>query len=150
MGLCLGRIANFINGELWGRVTSAPWGMIFCGPYIPTYADGQCIAGQAPRHPSQLYEATLEGLVLFLALRWATHRQGWLARRGVLTGLFLLIYGLCRISLENVRMPDEGLQHLPFGLTVGILLSIPMVLVGGWLVWRQGLPMGVSGANDPR
>jgi phosphatidylglycerol:prolipoprotein diacylglycerol transferase len=136
IGLFFGRIANFINGELWGRPTDLPWGMIFCSPNIATNADGSCVAGEIARHPSQLYEAGLEGVVLFLILRLATHRGGWLRRRGALTGLFLLFYGLFRISLENVRMPDAGLRDLPFGLTVGMMLSAPMVIAGGWLVWR--------------
>ena len=136
IGLFFGRIANFINGELWGRVTTAPWGMVFCSPTIETGPDGVCIAGYQPRHPSQLYEAALEGAVLFLALRLATHRGGWLARRGVVTGLFLVGYGAFRIALENVRMPDAGLQNLPLGLTVGMMLSAPMVAAGAWLLWR--------------
>jgi phosphatidylglycerol:prolipoprotein diacylglycerol transferase len=136
IGLGFGRVANFINGELWGRPTSLPWGMVFCGRHLETYADGTCVAGLAPRHPSQLYEAGLEGLVLFLILRIATHRLGWLRRPGAVTGLFAVCYGLFRIALENVRMPDEGLRDLPFGLTVGIMLSTPMVLAGAWLVWR--------------
>jgi phosphatidylglycerol---prolipoprotein diacylglyceryl transferase len=136
IGLFFGRIANFINGELWGRVTAAPWGMVFCGRNIATDAHGVCVAGYLPRHPSQLYEAALEGLVLFGVLRFATHRAGWLQRRGAVTGLFLVGYGLMRIALENVRMPDAGLQDLPFGLTVGILLSVPMVAGGAWLLWR--------------
>jgi len=150
IGIGLVRIANFINGELWGRVTKAPWGMVFCGPHIATYTDGQCIAGPLPRHPSQIYESILEGLFLFLVLRWATHKAGWLERRGALTGLFLLVYGLCRIALENVRMPDEGLRNLPFGLTVGILLSAPMVLVGAWLVGRHYPAVPAAKSNDAR
>jgi len=136
IGLFFGRIANFINGELWGRVTTAPWSMVFCGHNIAADAGGGCVAGYLPRHPSQLYEATLEGLVLFLILRLATHKGGWLQRRGAVTGLFLVGYGLMRIALENVRMPDAGLRHLPYGLTVGILLSVPMVAAGAWLLWR--------------
>jgi phosphatidylglycerol:prolipoprotein diacylglycerol transferase len=136
IGLFFGRIANFINGELWGRVTTAPWGVVFCSPTIATGPDGTCVAGYQPRHPSQLYEAALEGAVLFLVLRLATHRGGWLARRGAVTGLFLVGYGAFRIALENVRMPDAGLQDLPFGLTVGMMLSAPMVAAGAWLLWR--------------
>jgi len=149
IGLAFGRMANFINGELWGRVTTLPWGMVFCGRHIETYADGSCIAGPLPRHPSQLYEATLEGVVLFLILRVATHRARWLARPGQVTGLFLLFYGLFRIALENVRMPDEGLRDLPLGLTVGILLSAPMVLVGVFLIWRGARIAAQPGARDP-
>ena len=136
IGLAFGRLANFINGELWGRVTTLPWGVVFCGRHIDTYADGSCVAGLLPRHPSQLYEAGLEGLALFLILRLATHRAGWLRRPGTVTGLFLVGYGVFRITLEHVRMPDEGLRNLPFGLTVGMLLSVPMVLAGAFLIWR--------------
>ena len=126
-GLGFGRIANFINGELWGRPTSLPWGIIFpSAPDIPP----------TPRHPSQLYEAALEGLVLFLILRLATHRLHWLRRQGAVTGLFILFYGLFRIALENVRQPDAGLENLPLGLTMGMILSAPMVIGGAWLVWR--------------
>jgi phosphatidylglycerol:prolipoprotein diacylglycerol transferase len=135
IGLGFGRVANFINGELWGRVTHAPWGMKFCGRHLATI-DGQCVAGHEPRHPSQLYEACLEGLVLFLLLRLASHRFLWLRRPGAITGAFLTAYAVFRMSLEQVRMPDSGLQNLPFGLTVGTLLCVPMALAGVWLLWR--------------
>ncbi|HEV2363658.1 MAG TPA: prolipoprotein diacylglyceryl transferase [Caulobacteraceae bacterium] len=148
-GLFFGRIANFINGELWGRPTSLPWGMVFCGPTIPKGPGGECIAGYVPRHPSQLYEAALEGIVLWLILRLATHRFGALGRRGVTTGLFLFFYGLFRILTENVRMPDEGLRHLPLGLTVGMMLSAPMVIVGAALAW-WGWRRGQAVASEPR
>ena len=134
-GLFFGRIANFINGELWGRVTHVPWGMVFCNQTILN-AYGHCDAGSEPRHPSQLYEATLEGIVLFAVLRVATHRWKWLQRQGALTGLFLFCYALFRISLENVRQPDVGMPNFPLGLTMGMILSIPMMLLGAWLVWR--------------
>jgi phosphatidylglycerol:prolipoprotein diacylglycerol transferase len=134
-GLFFGRIANFINGELWGRVTDVPWAMVFCNQTImKTY--GSCPAGLLPRHPSQLYEATLEGIVLFLVLRWATHKAGWLRKQGAVTGLFLFCYALFRISLENVRQPDENMPIFPLGLTMGMILSIPMMLIGLWLIWR--------------
>jgi phosphatidylglycerol:prolipoprotein diacylglycerol transferase len=136
IGLFFGRVANFINGELWGRETTAPWGVVFCSPHILTDAAGNCIAGPHPRHPSQLYEAGLEGIFLFLLLRLATHGFMLLPRRGVVTGLFLAFYGIFRISLENVRMPDAGLRDLPYGLTMGMILSAPMVLAGAWLIWR--------------
>jgi phosphatidylglycerol:prolipoprotein diacylglycerol transferase len=125
IGLFFGRIANFINGELWGRPTSVPWGIQFPA------------AGIEYRHPSQIYEALLEGLVLFLILRFATHRLLWLQRRGAVCGLFMIGYGLFRVSLESVREPDA--QMLPFlrdVVTMGTLLSIPMLLVGVWMVWR--------------
>ncbi|MGH7025462.1 MAG: prolipoprotein diacylglyceryl transferase [Caulobacteraceae bacterium] len=147
IGLFFGRIANFINGELWGRPTNLPWGMIFCSPHIAVASDGTCIAGEIPRHPSQLYEAGLEGIALFLILWLATHKGGWLARRGAVTGLFLLCYALFRISLENVRMPDEGLRHLPYGLTVGMMLSAPMAVAGAWLMWL-GLKRPAAVAAD--
>jgi phosphatidylglycerol:prolipoprotein diacylglycerol transferase len=149
IGLGFGRMANFINGELWGRVTTLPWGMVFCGRHIETYSDGSCIAGLAPRHPSQLYEATLEGLVLFLILRVATHRVHCLARPGQVTGLFMMFYGLFRIALENVRMPDEGLRDLPLGLTVGMMLSAPMVLAGAFLIWRGSRLTTHPDVRDP-
>ena len=126
-GLFFGRIANFINGELWGRPTDAPWGVVF-----PAAPDA------LPRHPSQLYEAALEGVVLFLILRWATHGAKLLPRRGMVAGLFLLFYGVFRIAVEFLREPD---QHLPEVLreyaTLGMLLSIPMVLAGAWLIARS-------------
>jgi len=125
IGLFFGRIANFINGELWGRPTTLPWGIIF-----PNAPDA------LPRHPSQLYEAGLEGLALFLLLRWATHGGHWLPRRGAVTGLFILGYGVVRVSLENVRNPDLNMPSFPLGLTMGMILSIPMILVGGWLIRR--------------
>ncbi len=134
-GLFFGRIANFINGELWGRVTHVPWGMVFCNQTIlNTYHT--CEAGTLPRHPSQLYEATLEGIVLFLILRWATHRAKWLQRQGALTGLFLACYAVFRIALENVREPDLWMPKFPLGLTMGMILSVPMFLIGLWLIWR--------------
>lgn len=134
IGIGLVRVANFINGELWGRVTDLPWGMVFCSRHVATYANGACVAGYRPRHPSQLYETALEGVVLFVILRLATHRALWLRRRGAVTGLFLLCYGVFRVSLENVRMPDFGLRDLPLGLTVGMLLSAPMIAAGAWLI----------------
>ena len=135
IGIGLVRIANFINGELWGRPTDLPWGMVFCNKTILTEY-GQCPAGLMPRHPSQLYEASLEGLALFLILRWATHKAGWLGRRGAVTGLFLAGYGLFRVLLENVREPDADMPKFPLGLTMGIMLSVPMLLAGIWLIWR--------------
>ncbi|MDR3513610.1 MAG: prolipoprotein diacylglyceryl transferase [Caulobacteraceae bacterium] len=141
IGLFFGRLANFINGELWGRPTTLPWGIIF-----PSAPDA------LPRHPSQLYEAGLEGIVLFLILRWATHRARWLPKQGALTGLFLMFYGLFRIALETVRNPDIGMPDFPLGLTMGMILSIPMVLIGIGLVAR-GLrappPAAAPAAEQP-
>jgi phosphatidylglycerol:prolipoprotein diacylglycerol transferase len=136
-GLFFGRIANFINGELWGRPTHAPWGMVFCNKMIAAEHNGACPSELlVPRHPSQLYEATLEGIVLFLILRWATHKAHWLERQGAITGLFLACYGVFRVSLENVREPDENMPLFPLGLTMGMMLSIPMIIAGLWLIWR--------------
>lgn len=136
IGLFFGRVANYINGELWGRVTDHPFGVIFCNQTIQIAHGGRCPAGPDPRHPSQLYEAALEGVVLFAILWVATHRFKWLQRRGALIGTFLVGYGLFRALLENVRNPDEGMPIFPFGLTMGMILSIPMLLVGLWLLWK--------------
>lgn len=123
-GLFFGRIANFINGELWGRPTDVPWAFVF--PH----------AGILPRHPSQLYEAALEGLVLFLILRWATHSAKLLNRRGVVAGMFFLGYAIFRTFVENFREPDSYLPNFPLGLTMGMMLSAPMVIGGVFLIWR--------------
>jgi phosphatidylglycerol:prolipoprotein diacylglycerol transferase len=124
IGLFFGRVANFINGELWGRPTDAPWGVIFPA------------GGPVARHPSQLYEAVLEGIVLLVLLRLATHKWLWLQKPGAVTGLFLTGYAAFRILLENVREPDRFLPIFPMGLTMGMMLSIPMLLGGLYLIWR--------------
>jgi phosphatidylglycerol:prolipoprotein diacylglycerol transferase len=145
IGQFFGRCANFINGELWGRPTNGPWGMIFCNDHIRA-VHGACPVGA--RHPSQLYEAALEGVVLFLILRAATHLGKWLPRRGAVTGLFLFFYGAFRILLENVREPDVGMPDFPFGLTMGMILSWPMVFVGVFLIWwalRKPAPAETAG-----
>lgn len=132
IGIFFVRIANFINGELWGRPTSLPWGVVFPN------------AGIMPRHPSQIYEALMEGLVLFIILRLATHQARLLNRRGVVAGMFFLGYAVCRILLENVREPDSYMPDFPFGLTMGMMLSTPMAIGGAWLIWRgmsEPLPM---------
>jgi len=132
IGIFFGRVANFINGELWGRQTTAPWGVIFPG------------AGPYPRHPSQLYEALLEGIVLFVILRIATHRALLLQRRGVVAGIFLAGYGLFRLSLEWVREPDAQMPaFLREYVTMGMLLSLPMLLGGLWLIW-QGMKAPIA------
>ncbi len=128
IGLCLGRLANFINSELWGREAPAslPWAMIF-----PT-------GGNVLRHPSQLYQAGLEGLALGL-LMWAlASRPAILARQGTLTGVFLCGYGIARIIGEMFRQPDAFLGFLPGGLTMGQVLSVPMIAAGVWFLWRAG------------
>lgn len=128
-GLFFGRIANFINGELYGRITDVPWAMVF-----PQ-------GGPMPRHPSQLYEAALEGVVLFVLLRLATHRFGALGRPGLVTGLFFLCYGLFRVAVEFFRMPDSHIGFVAGGLTMGIILSLPMIPIGlGFIALARGTP----------
>ncbi|MFN3470883.1 MAG: prolipoprotein diacylglyceryl transferase, partial [Novosphingobium sp.] len=129
------RLANFINGELWGRETTVPWAIRFCNARIQQMY-GFCPAGDAPRHPSQLYEAGLEGIVLLSILSLGIWKFDLLKKPGYVTGLFLVGYGVCRAALENVREPDFGMPDFPLGLTMGMMLSIPMILVGAWLVWR--------------
>ena len=124
IGLLLGRIANFINSELWGRTTDVPWAMVF--PH----------SGGLPRHPSQLYEAFFEGALLFAILAWLVHCTRAIQRPGLLAGLFLAGYGLARFGIEFVRQPDAQLGFLYAGATMGQLLSIPMVLFGVYSIWR--------------
>ena len=126
-GLFFGRLANFINGELWGRVTDVPWGVVFCNERSAHMASAR---PDLPRHPSQLYEAALEGVLLFIVLRILTHRFGSLRRPGLTGGAFIAGYGLARILVEFVREPDPQLGYLAGSLTMGMLLSLPMVLVG--------------------
>jgi phosphatidylglycerol---prolipoprotein diacylglyceryl transferase len=137
LGLFFGRIANFINGELWGRPTDAPWGMVFCNDTIRAASGGGCPAGLEPRHPSQLYEATLEGVVLFAIINIAIFKFDSLKRPGLNVGLFLVCYGVVRLLLEFVREPDA---HMPDALrgfvTMGMLLSLPMIAAGAWLIRR--------------
>jgi phosphatidylglycerol:prolipoprotein diacylglycerol transferase len=121
-GLFFGRLANFVNGELWGRVTTVPWAMVF-----PR-------AGDLPRHPSQLYEAGLEGIVLFCVLAFMFWKTDARYQPGKLVGTFLLGYGLSRFSLEWVRAPDAGLEHLSWGLTMGQTLTVPMLIGGIYLI----------------
>ena len=125
IGLGLGRIANFINGELWGRPAPdwLPWRMIF-----PRTED------LVPRHPSQIYQALLEGLLLFLVVWLFGQRPGVRARFGMLTGIFLVGYGCARIVGEFFREPDGFLGYLWAGATMGQLLSIPMILAGAGLI----------------
>jgi phosphatidylglycerol:prolipoprotein diacylglycerol transferase len=123
IGLFLGRLANFIKPELWGRVTDASVGMIFPG------------AGPLARHPSQLYEAGLEGLVLFVLL-FAAIRFGALGRPGLVTGLFAALYGTARIICEFFREPDPQLGFLFGGATMGMLLSLPMIALGLFFILR--------------
>jgi len=130
LGLCVGRIGNFINGELWGRPTDLPWGMIF--PHVDNI----------PRHPSQLYQAALEGLALFIILWLFSKRPRPMM---AVSGLFLIGYGAFRFLAEFFREPDNHLGFIAFDwLTMGQLLTVPMIIVGiifmGWAYWRPVKP----------
>jgi phosphatidylglycerol---prolipoprotein diacylglyceryl transferase len=132
IGLFLGRLANFINSELWGRPAddSVPWAMVFPN------------GGPLPRHPSQLYEATLEGIVLFTLLA-VLIRMGALKRPGLILGSFIAFYGFARIIGEHFREPDPQLGFLWGGLTMGMLLSVPMIIAGAIIIvmaWRGKFP----------
>ena len=119
VGLFFGRCANFVNGELWGAVTDAPWGVVFGGA-----------AGTLPRHPSQLYEALLEGVLLFIVL-FALSRKTPPRPKGTFLGIFLVLYGCFRFAIEFVREPDAQLGYLWGGwLTMGQVLSVPLILIG--------------------
>ena len=143
-GLFLGRIANFINAELWGRPTTMPWGVAFPGD-AAQLCDG--VLDVCARHPSQLYEAALEGLLLGAVLIWLVWRKGWLGFPGRTAGLFFAGYGVARFVVEFFRQPDAqfvtagnplGLawQIGGFGLTMGQILSVPMIAVGLWFILR--------------
>ena len=122
-GIFLVRLANFVNGELWGRgPTDVPWAMIFPG------------GGEIPRHPSQLYEAGLEGIVLGLILWFLFWKTDARYQPGRLVGTFILGYGIARFLVELVRQPDQGLEHLSWGLTMGQTLTLPMILGGIYLI----------------
>jgi phosphatidylglycerol:prolipoprotein diacylglycerol transferase len=123
IGLGLGRIGNFINGELWGRVTTLPWGVVFPA------------AGPQPRHPSQLYEAMLEGPIIFFLLYWLFSRK---VRSGVVFFFFLIIYGIGRFIIEFFREPDQQIGFLWGGATMGQMLCLAMIVLGsGGLYWLK-------------
>ncbi len=123
IGLFFGRIANFVNGELWGRPSEVPWAMIF------KYADEQ------PRHPSQLYEAALEGLLLFIIMQIAMRIQWFKSSAGRLSAFFLLGYGTARFSVEYFRQPDLGLENVIWGLTMGQTLTLAMFAIAFILIF---------------
>ena len=125
IGLFLGRIANFVNGELYGRASDVSWAMVF--PY----------GGPQPRHPSQLYEATLEGLLLFIVLLVCVRYTKLREKSGMLSGIFLIGYGLSRAFVELFREPDEQLGFIWEHLTMGQILCVPMLLIGAYLVKRS-------------
>ena len=123
LALCLGRCANFVNGELWGKETDLPWGVVFGGS-----------AGDVPRHPSQLYEAFLEGIVLFAVLQLMSRRKPLLPQ-GTFMGTFILGYGIVRFLVEFVRVPDAQLGYILGGvITMGQILSLPLIAIGAGLV----------------
>ncbi len=144
-GLLLGRLANFINAELWGRPSELPWAVIF-----PGFAAQDCpgvVAGMCARHPSQLYEAALEGVLLGAVLLWLAYRRGAFRKPGLIMGVFLAGYGASRFVVEFVRQPDAqfvspgnplGLAwHIGgYGLTMGQILSLPMIALGLWFALR--------------
>ncbi|TYC55788.1 prolipoprotein diacylglyceryl transferase [Rhodobacterales bacterium] len=131
IGLFFGRIANFINAELWGRPTDVHWAFVFPG------------AGPEPRHPSQLYEAALEGIVLFCVLRLLSNRFKLLQKPGFLAGAFAAGYGIARTISEFFRVPDAQIGYLSGFLTMGMLLSVPMILAGiAAMVWASSRARG--------
>jgi phosphatidylglycerol:prolipoprotein diacylglycerol transferase len=138
IGLFFGRVANFINGELFGRVSDVPWAMVF--PH----------GGPEPRHPSQLYQATLEGIVLFIVLAVLAQRIELRRRPGFIGGAFLCGYAIARMTGELFREPDAQLGFIIGPVTMGQLLSLPMLLVGIWLMVSSGkrekLPLTKRGA----
>jgi phosphatidylglycerol---prolipoprotein diacylglyceryl transferase len=121
-GIFLVRLANFVNGELWGRESDLPWAMVFPN------------GGEVVRHPSQLYEAGLEGILLFAILWFMFWKTRARYQPGKLVGTFILVYGISRFLVEMVRQPDQGLEHLSWGLSMGQTLSLPMILGGLYLV----------------
>ena len=122
IGWFFGRLANFVNGELWGRPTDVPWAVIF-----PT-------GGEVARHPSQLYQAGLEGLLLGAVLLWMFWRTDARYYPGRLFGTGLVVYGISRFIMEFFRQPDQGLENLPWGLSMGQTLTVPLILVGIYLI----------------
>lgn len=138
IGFFFGRVANFINGELYGRVSEVPWAMVFPG------------GGPLPRHPSQLYEAAFEGLLLYLVVRWATHGLKRLNRPGYTTGVFIAGYGIFRILCEFFREPDAHIGFLALGVTMGMVLSVPLVLLGLWAIWRANRRARADDGLDAR
>lgn len=145
IGLLLGRLANFINAELWGRPTDAPWGVVFPGEAAQACGD---VVGLCARHPSQLYEAALEGVLLGLLMLGMVLRHGALKRPGLITGVFFTGYGLSRFFVEFFRQPDFqfvsldnpigwAIQFGNYGLTMGQILSLPMIVIGVFFLLRS-------------
>ncbi len=135
VGLFFGRVANFVNGELWGRTSDVPWAVVFPA------------AGPNPRHPSQLYEALTEGLLLFVIMLLLSRR---LRPDGEMLGWFLVLYGVARSSMEFFREPDRALGFVLGPLTTGQLLSLPMIAAGAWVIWRARRRTSKTGGQDVR
>lgn len=145
IGIALVRIANFVNGELYGRHTDAPVGMVFPEGYVPgstppsyNWDTGDWVYSgtEMARHPSQLYESALEGWIPLIVLSLLIWKFGALKRPGLIAGLFLIMYGVGRSVAENFREPDSFVSGLPEWLTMGMLLSIPMWAGGAFLIWN--------------
>lgn len=136
-GLFFGRIANFINAELYGRVSDVPWAVKF--PQMdPQTGEWHFTGAELPRHPSQLYEAALEGIVLFLVLRFLTHKAGALRYPGVVGATFVAGYGLARFVVEFARQPDAHIGFIAGFLTMGMILSLPMIAIGiAAVIWAR-------------
>jgi phosphatidylglycerol:prolipoprotein diacylglycerol transferase len=139
IGLGLGRMANFVNDELWGRVTDVPWGVIVTSPHSRSVCEE--IIGPCIRHPSQIYEALLEGLILFILMMYFAFRKNGFKKPGFLAGIFLTGYGLSRCFVELFRQPDQQFQRVEnpmgffiqlgeTGITMGQALSLPMIVIG--------------------
>lgn len=122
IGMFLGRLANFVNDELWGRVTTVPWAVRF-----PS-------GGYVPRHPSQLYEAFFEGIVIFILLNWLWRSSRIRNSHGVVSALFVMLYGIFRISMEQFRQPDAQLGFFFGHITMGQMLSLPLIIAGIWVL----------------
>ncbi|MEO0763789.1 MAG: prolipoprotein diacylglyceryl transferase, partial [Pseudomonadota bacterium] len=150
IGLFFGRIANFINGEVYGRPSEVPWAVVVPADVLMRNPDGTLRHAEVPRHPSQLYEAALEGLVLLLVMWWLALARGWLKRPGALIGVFFVGYGAARSFVENFRQgniefvtPDNPWGHSirfgagpdALGLTMGQILSLPMIAIGLAFIW---------------
>lgn len=124
LGIFLGRLANFANDELWGRAASVPWAVKF-----PS-------GGYVPRHPSQLYEAFFEGLLMFIILNWLWQYKRVREARGLVSALFIICYGCFRIALEQFREPDAQLGYFFGSITMGQMLSVPLIIIGLFVVWK--------------
>ena len=125
IGIFLGRIANFVNDELWGRVSDVPWAVRFPN------------GGYLPRHPSQLYEAFFEGIVLFIVLNCLWKIKKVRSKSGTVSAVFVLLYGLFRVSMEQFRQPDAHMGFYFGAITMGQMLSVPFVLIGIYILYKN-------------